>query len=217
MGKLWPALIAAIAVIVLLVGVSTGYAADNGGSGTAGEDPAIVVGQHWYATGIDTPPAFFWLGDGAPFNIEGPFTFNSAVPVTVYVTDDFLKGDRFRVYDFGTPIGDTSLVPIASGVEVGPDAAFADPTYSSGAFYLAAGAHSITIQVIQNPYYSGRGYIQVLEAAPPSVGGIVDYLPGATSAAGALWTSPLLWAALVGVGTVLGIGVAVQKRLATHR
>ena len=215
LGGLWPLCIAVVALMVVLSGLSAAYAiGDNGGTGVAGGDPAIVVGQHWYATSTDTPPAFFWSGGGTPFNLEGPFTFNSAVPVTVYVTDDFLKGDVFRIYDFGVPVGDTGMVPIAPGLEIGPDAAFADPTYSSGTFALAAGAHSITIQTIQNPYNGGRGYIQVL---PPSVDGIVDYLPGAMSAAEVTSTSFLLYGVLIGIGAVLVMGLAVRKRLASHR
>ena len=82
------------------------------------------------------PPAFYWgSGSNAP-NLEGPFTFNAGNQVRLDVTDDFDKGDRFQVFDFGTSLGLTTLVPTLSGGEVGPQAAFSDPTYSHGSFFL---------------------------------------------------------------------------------
>jgi len=134
----------------------------------------IVVGDDWYATS-DVPPAFFW-GAGEPvFSHSGPFEFECEYPVVVDVTDDFQKGDQFRVYDNALPIGETSSVPAdAAGVEVGPEAAFADPTYSSGSFWLPAGSHSISIEVINSPYGGGRGYIRVMPIlSPPEVEAIV--------------------------------------------
>jgi len=130
----------------------------NGGTGISADDPPITVGAGWWAT-TTVPPAFFWGASG--WNNEGPFTFSYPAPVVVYVTDDFEKGDRFEVYDFGGLVGTTSLVPTASGVEVGPTAAYADPTYSSGVFTLGAGSHSITLYAVNNPYVVGRGYIKV--------------------------------------------------------
>jgi hypothetical protein len=122
--------------------------ADNGGGLGAGEfDPPIVVDAGWSATTV-TPPGFLLGWSGRGFNIEGPFTFTSVTAVTVRVTDDFCKGDRFRIFDFGVPIGDTSVAAVGPCVEVGPDAAFADPGYSSGSFNLGPGPHAISIQVI---------------------------------------------------------------------
>ena len=134
----------------------------------------IVVGDDWYAT-PNVPPAFFW-GAGEPvFSGSGPFQFECEYPVVVDVTDDFQKGDQFRIYDNGSPIGETSAVPVDNtGLQVGPEAAFADPTYSSGSFWLPAGAHSISIEVINNPYDGGRGYIRVMHVlSPPKVEAIV--------------------------------------------
>ena len=60
-------------------------------------------------------------------------------------------------------IGTTPLVQTGPDVEVGPDAAYADPTYSSGTFDLAEGTgHSIDIEAIPpNSLSGGRGYIRV--------------------------------------------------------
>jgi hypothetical protein len=148
------------ATLGALVFPTTGTAAGrgNGGSARGLSDPPITVGAGWFAT-TKSPPAFFW--DESGFNIEGPFTFSSTTTVLLRVTDDFCKGDVFRVYDFGAPIGQTSRVPVGPCREVGPAAAFADPIYSSGSFPLAAGSHSIRIRAIVNPFGSGRGYLRV--------------------------------------------------------
>jgi hypothetical protein len=140
---------------------------NNGGDGTVMDDPPLTVGANWFAS-QNAPPAFYWGGGvGAP-NLEGPFTFNHPQAVRLDVTDDFLKGDRFEVFDFGVSIGMTSLVAPVGGSEVGPEAAFNDPTWSSGSFILGAGAHSITMRAIVNPFGGGRGYLRAMPVPEPS-------------------------------------------------
>jgi hypothetical protein len=135
------------------------------GPGLAAATP-ISVGAGWSPTGV-VPPAFFWTGTGPVFSSSGPFTFTSAFATVVSVTDDFCKGDRFRIFDGETSLGETPAVATGTcegpgEVEgIGPDAAFADPTYSSGMFFLPPGSHSIAILVTANPFSGGRGYIRV--------------------------------------------------------
>jgi hypothetical protein len=161
-----PGLLFRIAALLATLGLGplTAAATDNGFvEGQRGvDDVAIAIDGGWYT--------FSWSGVGPVFAVEGAFTFTAGGDVEVKVTDDFCKGDRFRIYDFGVPVGDTSLV--ATGpcpndpFSVGPDAAFVDPTYSSGTFPLGPGSHSITIEVITNPFGSGDGYIRVDSAGP---------------------------------------------------
>ena len=131
----------------------------NGGQGLAQDDPPIAPGAGWFPT-TATPPAFFFGGVGS-FNAEGPFTFASGAPAVVSVTDDFARGDRFRVFDNAVALGDTTAVPVAPGPEVGPVAAYSDPAFSHESFLVAAGAHAITIQAIASPFGAGRGYVRV--------------------------------------------------------
>lgn len=142
--------------------LSFGAFADNGHDGQVAAPSAsvpITVGDAWFATS-QVPPAVFWSGQFA----DDTFTFSG--PGTIYVTDDFLCGDVFRVYDNGVVLGETSSVAADSSCpELGPDAAFADSRYSSGTFNVGAGNHEISIEVIQNPFGSGRGYIQVMPGA----------------------------------------------------
>jgi len=182
--------VGAFAVVAILLGMAgrgpmaqADSPGPNGQIDHVGLDPEITVGAGWSAT-ADVPPAFFWSGGDGVFSYDNPFTFTSAVPVIVRVTDDFCKGDQFRIYDFGVPIGDTSAVPSeapACSSAVGPDAAFADPSYSSGSFMLGSGPHSIDIQVIVSPFGGGRGYIKADAVITPALveevifpGGSVD-------------------------------------------
>lgn len=139
----------------------------NGGTGPTLDDPPLIVDADWFATSV-TPPAFFWDSGVGALNNEGPFTFNSASPVRLDVTDDFNPGDQFEVFDFGASIGMTTLVAQGSDVELGPEAAFNDPLRSSGSFFLAPGNHSITIAAIVNPFNGGRGYLRALTIPEPS-------------------------------------------------
>ena len=158
-------LISSLGVVVLLASfaVPVMAAGDNGQFDSDVNDPAIAIDAGWSAT-TSVPPAFFWAA-GTPQvpSYSDTFTFTNTGQVRVDVTDDFMKGDQFRVYDNGAVIGDTSSVAVVAGAEVGPEAAFNDATYSSGSFNLGAGSHSIEIEAITDPWSGGRGYIRVVQ------------------------------------------------------
>jgi len=133
-----------------------------------------------------------WYGAGQVWT-DGPYTFTAATPVILEVRDDFMVGDQFRVYDDGSLLGDTS----APG-----------PGYSTGEWTLLAGAHSITILVIMNPYDYGGFYLQVTtspDSTPPTILGCpgdieVDAAPGAADAQ-VWWTAPTATDAESGVAS----------------
>ncbi len=143
---------------------AAGAGSTNGGGGAqaasgVGAQAAISEpvgpGLGWYS--------FFWNGPGTQFVEPSPFTYSATKPSVVSVTDAFCRGDRFRVLDNGVPIGDTTP---PTGIDCQPNIdnpffAFSDPTYSHESFLLPPGSHSITIQVIANPYDGGGGYIRV--------------------------------------------------------
>jgi hypothetical protein len=91
--------------------------------------------------------------DGA--SIAGPWVFHDTTVAKVTVADAFCHGDEFRVYDKDVPLGDTSQV--ASEFPACPfelffpgtaraDAAFADPAFSHGVFFIAPGKHAIEFE-----------------------------------------------------------------------
>jgi PEP-CTERM motif len=112
-----------------------------------------------FATGCDPddPAGPFCIpSSGTPTTfLDAPaWSFMSgATGSTLSVTDAFLAGDRFQIFDFGLSIGLTS-VPVA-GTDCGDDPVpcLVDPGMSHGVFALASGAHSITLA----PTLSGGG------------------------------------------------------------
>ena len=96
--------------------------------------------------------------------LDDPYTFQTAGPGTLDITDFENAGDVFRIYDNGSLLGDTSLVaqqPVL--VESDPDLAFASADWSDGTFPLAAGAHSITIEIVQQngQIDNGGGFFRI--------------------------------------------------------
>ncbi|HEV3036394.1 MAG TPA: hypothetical protein VHA33_01155 [Candidatus Angelobacter sp.] len=93
-----------------------------------------------------------------------PWTFTSTDNVNLTVTDAFLRGDTFKVFDGGVFVGLTPGVAAQGGCDSDPAVCVADPLVSHATFTLAAGAHSITITpfAVTNP---GAAYFR-LDAAP---------------------------------------------------
>ncbi len=77
------------------------------------------------------------------------------------ITDAFLLGDRFEVFDFGVSIGVTPMVPVAGDCGYDPEICSTSPAASHESFNLAAGAHEITIRAIDSPYDEGAAFFRV--------------------------------------------------------
>ncbi len=105
------------------------------------------AGQTLPTDGSWTP--FSWTDGPGVFNSEGPFTFSVTSAGYLDVTDAFIAGDQFEVYDFDSMIGTTSYPQSDTDATEDPDVAFADPRWSSGSFQLGPGEHSITVRVIR--------------------------------------------------------------------
>ena len=136
-----------------------GTAAADGGNGGGQRRPfglatAITVGGGWTR---------FDFGDVG--STAGPFTFTSAGPTVLKITDAFCAGDRFRVFDNGQLLGDTSAVFLTlcgfPGETEDPDVANSSSYYTHGVFSLGAGSHSITIQPLASPFGSGGAFLRV--------------------------------------------------------
>jgi|GEM_PF-1611529 len=94
---------------------------------------------------------FSWVDGPGVFNSEGPFTFTVGSAGFLDVTDAFVAGDQFEVYDDGVLVGTTSYPLSDVDSTEDPDVAFSDPRWSSGSFQLGPGGHSITVRVIRTP------------------------------------------------------------------
>jgi hypothetical protein len=109
-----------------------------------------------------------------------PWTFSGAAVLTV--TDLFLEGDQFQVFDNSVSLGDTS-VPLNTGLNPCTNnigCALANSDYSTGVFDVGGGDHSITIEVIQNALGSANGAAALsVDAAPtPEPGTMVLFGAG---------------------------------------
>jgi hypothetical protein len=153
---------------------------DNGATGSGSGDPGIQVavpistvwneflfgGPGSFATGCigaGCVPGANSVFVGAP-----PWTFTApAGGVVLQVTDAFLIGDEFRIYDFGVSIGTTDGAANTGDCGANPDPCFATAAVSQGSFNLGPGNHSITIQAIDSPFGGGAAYFRVIPA--PSV------------------------------------------------
>jgi len=95
----------------------------------------------------------------------GPWTFTLDRAGTLTVLDLFVSSDRFRITNFGTILGETSMN--APGGTCGSDitCGLADSSYSRGVFKLAAGDHSIS--GVQTAGTAGAGAFLVEVAAIP--------------------------------------------------
>jgi hypothetical protein len=77
------------------------------------------------------------------------------------VTDAFLNGDRFEVFDFGVSIGQTSAVATSGACGDDPEPCSVSPTTSHAIFDLGGGPHELTIKAINSPFNAGAAYFRV--------------------------------------------------------
>lgn len=107
----------------------------------------------------------------------------SAATGTLIVTDAFLYGDAFDVFDGGALLFSTPSVPdTGDGCGDNPVPCLADPNASHGSIVLGPGLHSITI----TPHEvgdAGAAYFEVVETPEPS-----ELVPLLLLSALALWT-----------------------------
>src|SRR5207249_3183248 len=88
--------------------------------------------------------------------------------VSLSVTDSFLAGDSFTIFDFGALVGSTPTVSL-SGISCGfdPNVCLTNPAFSHATFLLSAGPHSLTITV-QPAQIQGEGFFRVQAVPEPS-------------------------------------------------
>ena len=106
---------------------------------------------------------FSWVGAPGVLNFEGPLALTTTTAGSLDVTDAFVNGDRFQVYDGTTLLGTTSTpTNVGQSHTTDPDVAFADPQWSSGSFPLGPGEHSVTIRNVAIPpgHTDGAGFIR---------------------------------------------------------
>ena len=99
-------------------------------------------------------------GANSQFANAPPWTFNG--PATFEVTDAFLRGESFDIFDFGIFVGSTPAVPVSGTCGPDPDPCWADPLSSSAAFDFGSGSHSITMVPNTIAFINGVGYFRLV-------------------------------------------------------
>lgn len=133
---------------------------------------------------LNTWDVFEWSDGGVLPSPTSPtsWTFTTAVPTTLEITDGFFYGDEFSVTISGTlnTAFDTSTVSAALDGTDGPGetgpTSWADPGYSHSATALGPGSYTVTIDIIQNAigFTDGGAFIQDTTASTvPEPGSIV--------------------------------------------
>jgi hypothetical protein len=89
------------------------------------------------------------------------WTFNLGSSAELKITDAFLKGDSFNVYDFGTLILEMPTVLALGACGDDPDKCYGTTGVSYDSVSLQAGDHSLTIQVAQSPSSFGAAYFRI--------------------------------------------------------
>jgi hypothetical protein len=108
---------------------------------------------------------FSFQGVGSSFSRTFEFTVGAGEAARLRVTDAFLSGDRFFIFNtnpISGALGSTSA-PTSVGDSIGDnyDAAFADSRWSSGQWILGAGSYSIRGITLASPFFSGGGALRV--------------------------------------------------------
>jgi hypothetical protein len=167
--------VAAVALVVALGAV---------GAPRASEAAPIVTGV-WYefsftAVGVDAQGCFPEdpAGLACTPSAGTPTSFAPAPPWTfdigpaggeLVVTDAFLYGDSFDVFNFGAAFGSTPLVAQGGGCGSDPVVCAADPLASTGIFALAPGSYSLTIQPSAVVGSGGAAYFTVTQVPEPGL------------------------------------------------
>jgi hypothetical protein len=101
-------------------------------------------------------------GQNSVFGGRPPWSFTAPpTGARLTITDVSNLGDRFEVFDFGESIGKTQVVAAEGDCGDDPELCLVSSAVSHAIFNLGAGAHEITIRVIDSPYGAGAAYFRV--------------------------------------------------------
>jgi len=174
-------LAAMIAAVPAASGAQPGRNGVGGGTlQTVGPRVAVPLGGPWQEFSFTTAGVDATACGGCTPSSGGNSTFPGNPPWTftcpeqgclLTVTDAFLNGDQFDVFDNAGNIGATSVVS-ATGSCAGdgsdPAICSTDPNSSHRVFILGAGPHSLTIRPNTSPFNGGAAYFRI-DPAPITV------------------------------------------------
>lgn len=152
-----------LCLVVLVVGSVSNAAFNYDPDATP---PAPVLDAGWAYDQIDA--AFV-------NSVDSPYIYNLTNPAYFRITDDFIVGDTYFVYDFGTQILATSAsyAGVPTGFSDPGETAWQSSAYSGGEVLLAEGAHHLVIHGDGAGGLSAGFYTQLTSAPVPAPGAIL--------------------------------------------
>jgi len=142
--------------------------------------PALLVFYGQFATAVPILDNG-WLFDGTigasdrvlsanTDSVNGPYNFNLTSNAMFRITDQFVTGDIWKVFDSGGLILTSSFIGFAAGFgdDATADAGWTSNAYSSGEVLLSAGAHNITVQGDGAGGVPARFYIRIDSVPEPT-------------------------------------------------
>lgn len=133
--------------VVMLAGMVTANAQNaNGGvvnvidPGNAGNvlAPPPVLGAGW---------AYDQINQVGP-TVDSPWVYNFPFQTLLSLTDDFVSGDTWTVWEAGNPLMTTAFIGVGPALPPPPgagDAAWNNPVYSKGQLLLSPGSHALVV------------------------------------------------------------------------
>jgi hypothetical protein len=105
-------------------------------------------------------------------SVGSPYNYVLAAPAVFRITDQFVVGDIWSVFDFGALILTTSFVgfPAGFGDNAVADAGWTSPFFSSGEVLLAAGNHQLTVQGDGEGGLPARFFTRIDSVPEPTMG-----------------------------------------------
>ena len=159
-----------LAALLMMAGAAYCSTIANGAIGssagpTGQDDPTPPVPGLWYEflfTGVGSQGMGCFgscepsSGGNSTDAMNPPWTLTTADPITLFVTDAFVAGDAFQVFNNGVPVLSTPIVPF-TGFTCGdnPVDCYGDANMSWGSVLLPAGSDSLTIFTTESCCASG--------------------------------------------------------------
>jgi hypothetical protein len=104
---------------------------------------------------------------------SSPYMFTLANPAFFRITDSFVPGDVYDVFDSGKLVLVTSFngaqSPLSLVGDPAGEAGWVSPQFSHGELLLAAGAHSITVEDTTDAFGIPAGFYTRLDSAANSL------------------------------------------------